>query len=311
MKLAFFTTILFMVVVVALLAGCQSETGPIPSTPSPSPTTASETPTTQTPTRAFTPVLTPTQILTPTPAFTPTPTSTQIPTPTPAFTPTPTPTQIPTPTPPPCPRGTPPLEIIQYKPLFPNRKWDRIPNITVSAQINDPRIKLVHEAVDYWNRQLAEIGTPFRLGSIIHTTILPRVDFLKELYSAYEEGQPRPKPAQSVQDIPGDLLIVLSDGDFVSFATLPEPGERSWVCIRGCEVYPFNLTNVARNVIAHELGHAIGLAHNNDPTKLMCGRPAECRPIDFHCDVEQYFPLTEDEKAYLLQLYPITWEPTQ
>jgi hypothetical protein len=201
--------------------------------------------------------------------------------------------------------------VIQYKPLYPDSKWDRIPNITVCARTNDPRIKLAHEAIDFWNQQLAEISTPFRLGSVTHTTILPRVDFIEELWSAYSEKKPRPKPAQSVQDIPGDLLIILSDGYFISFATLPQPEERSWICIRNCTVSPFNLTNVARNVIAHELGHAIGLGHNNDPTKLMCGQPADCGPEHFHCDVEQYFPLTEWEKAYLLKLYPSTWKPTQ
>lgn len=44
---------------------------------------------------------------------------------------------------------------------------------------------------------------------------------------------------------------------------------------------PLTLANVARNVIAHELGHAIGLGHNNDAAKLMCGRPAPCRPDVF------------------------------
>jgi hypothetical protein len=62
-------------------------------------------------------------------------------------------------------------------------------------------------------------------------------------------------------------------------------------------------------VIAHELGHAIGLAHNSDPTMLMCGRPAPCRPMAFQSATEHYFSLTSDEKALLLQLYPLTGIP--
>ncbi len=63
---------------------------------------------------------------------------------------------------------------------------------------------------------------------------------------------------------------------------------------------------MARNVIAPELGHAIGLGHNDDPSNLMCGRPASCRPDAFRSNVERYLPLMEEEKQFLLKLYPPT-----
>jgi hypothetical protein len=69
--------------------------------------------------------------------------------------------------------------------------------------------------------------------------------------------------------------------------------------------------NVGRNVIAHELGHAIGLRDNDDPTTLMCGWPALCRPALFQSDVSILFLLTEADKALLLQLYPATWTPAR
>jgi hypothetical protein len=34
---------------------------------------------------------------------------------------------------------------------------------------------------------------------------------------------------------------------------------------------------------------AIGLTHNADPTKLLCGRPAPCRPMEFKSTTEHYF----------------------
>ncbi|MFC1894275.1 hypothetical protein ACFLYR_09760 [Chloroflexota bacterium] len=242
----------------------------------------------------------------PAPSLTPpTPAPTTPPTPTPTPSPIPTPSQ-PSPSPSPCPSGSPPAKIAYYGHL--GRSWNRIPDITVSARAGDPRIQMVEEAVDWWNQQLTAIGSPFRLGSITHTTELVPADYLQEYSSAGMQGKPSPEPPEILQNMPGDLIIALSDGMFISFATYPRSGT-SLIAIRNSEVPPLSLTNVTRNVIAHELGHAVGLGHHNDPTKLMCGRPAECRPAGYHCDIEQFFSVTDDEKAYLLEQYPLNWKP--
>ena len=79
--------------------------------------------------------------------------------------------------------------------------------------------------------------------------------------------------------------------------------------IRSERVFPLTLPNVPRNVIAHELGHAIGLGHNDDPTRLMCGRPAPCRPDAFESRAARFFPLTVEEETMLLEAYPLYWTP--
>ena len=116
---------------------------------------------------------------------------------------------------------------------------------------------------------------------------------------------------ESIRNIPGDLFVVLSYGDFVSFAGPFAANHQRMVAIKGSSYPPMNQPNVARNVIAHELGHAIGLGHNADGTSLMCGRPSSCRPDLFRSSAPKYFPLTEQERKDLLSIYPTTWTPSR
>ena len=46
---------------------------------------------------------------------------------------------------------------------FRAKRWTKIPSITVVSAEDDPRIGPVREAVDYWNRTFAELGTPFHI----------------------------------------------------------------------------------------------------------------------------------------------------
>lgn len=192
-------------------------------------------------------------------------------------------------------------------------QWDKIPSVTVSAPEQDPRIQLAFEAIHFWNRQLAEIGTPFRFGAVTHTTEKISTAYLERLSAAVLKREPRPDLPDSVKRMPGDILIAMSDGDFISFATRFQSAEqvKAVVGIRSHLFYPLNLPNVPRNVIAHELGHTLGLRHNDDRTTLMCGRPAPCRPDAFQSKIERFFPLTAQEKAVLLQLYLQSWKATR
>ena len=188
------------------------------------------------------------------------------------------------------------------------RAWNKIPAIVVLGQEGDWRNQLVIDGVDFWNQQLAEIGSGFRLGRVTFVgQIIPPAE-LAALSEAMLAGERAPEPPSGLIEVEGDLIIALSDWAFVSFAIyFPKIGKRL-VAISTFQRIPLRFTNVGRNVVAHELGHAIGLRHNDDPTKLMCGRPASCRPDAFRSDVEHYFPLMEEEKQYLLKLYPPTWK---
>jgi hypothetical protein len=189
--------------------------------------------------------------------------------------------------------------------------WRDRPSITAVSVADDSRLRAVDEAVSFWNRTLEEIGSGFRLGPITRTTGEPvPEEALQSLSTSMLGGAGGPSNfPQALRDLPGDITIFLAQSEFVSFASPFFVPSKRVVGIRGTSFPPMNLPNVPRNVIAHELGHAIGLRHNSDPTTLMCGRPAPCRPDLFRSDQPRMFPLTDEEKRRLLTMYPPQWKP--
>jgi len=158
-----------------------------------------------------------------------------------------------------------------------------VPRILISGGgSGDERVRLVHAAVAHWNALLSGMGSGFRLGPV--------------------------SMGGSASGQPGAIVVVLSDGEFVSHVNRLGGGQGAIAMIRNANSPPTSLPNVMRNVIAHELGHAIGLGHNSNPTLLMCGRPAPCRPALFTSQTPKYFPLGASERSQLLAMYPSGWK---
>jgi putative ABC transport system substrate-binding protein len=188
------------------------------------------------------------------------------------------------------------------QPNDPRQGWNLVPSIVVVSAEGDPRLPLVGEAMAFWNSTFSELGIGFRLGALTQIIGTIPVDDLKMLRTPFLE------PPESIRRIKGNIVVVLSDGEFISFAARQPMGDKVVVAIKDFRSFPLTLPNVARNVIAHLLGVAIGLSHNADPTTLMCGRPAPCRPDLFASDRVRYFPLTEADKSNLRRMYPSNWQ---
>ena len=179
----------------------------------------------------------------------------------------------------------------------------------VGADPADPRRQAIAEAIEFWNMQFAEIGAGVRLGPINAAVQLVPDSALVAL-SESVVGPARSGtratadfPAE-LTPLPGDIIVALSTADFVSFGRPVGPGRKGLVGLSRPDIPPRSLPNVMRNLVAHELGHVLGLRHNDDPAMLMCGRPAPCRPGLFASNTKRFFPLTAADKAALRGRWP-------
>src|SRR5262249_2420211 len=84
-------------------------------------------------------------------------------------------------------------------------------------------------------------------------------------------AQPEAPSVISMREANGDVIIVLSDdAGFSPFAFPSAALRKVLVAMPSLQKYAF-WPAAARSIAAHELGHALGLDHNDDATSLMCG----------------------------------------
>ena len=47
--------------------------------------------------------------------------------------------------------------------------WKEIPTIVILSAEDDFRVLAIREAVDFWNAEFAQLGSPFRFGAIVRS----------------------------------------------------------------------------------------------------------------------------------------------
>mgnify|MGYP001197973992 FL=1 len=178
--------------------------------------------------------------------------------------------------------------------------------VILSHDTNDVRLPMTLEAITFWNNTSAELG--LNLKVIEQVIIRSSVERQLENYArsiSQRAGRLRPGPSEpdapvEITDFESDVVLLLSRQDLMSFAwPLPRrPGH--FIAIEEDRYTMAQNPNIARNIIAHEIGHTLGLPHNNDPTSLMCG---PCRTNELSIDHPQYMHLTETDIQILRKRY--------
>ena len=181
--------------------------------------------------------------------------------------------------------------------------------LVLTPSATDDRAAPSREAVAFWNDRLAELGVETRFAEF-RVVVKSPVERAVENYARQvaqratrlPAGDAEPPPPAALVDLDADVVLLLSRQDILSFAwPLPRVSPPRYLVVIRRVRGPYRTDPmVTKHVVAHELGHALGLDHNAEPHTLMCG---PCQPLTAEPDATGFLPLTAGDRARLVELH--------
>jgi hypothetical protein len=179
--------------------------------------------------------------------------------------------------------------------------------LIVTPAADDARLAATRDAIGFWNGTLAALQLDLRLREV-GVLIAPRITSQLERYTRQIwnlAGRPvppgtSPPPPPELDALAADVVVFLSRQRIFSFAWPRAEGRKFFIGIQTDTVPPLSLPNVSRNVVAHEIGHALGLQHNGPTRTIMCG---PCDHLVYRSAQDEFLPLTPEERDRLRALH--------
>src|SRR5262245_49932571 len=95
--------------------------------------------------------------------------------------------------------------------------WTKAPLVLVVGAEGEDDLRLVRDAVDFWNREFASLGSPFRLGPVVQSEASVRGGELVAMSARVLNREAPGELPDYMRGLPGDLIVAFGGGQFSPF----------------------------------------------------------------------------------------------